>query len=264
MGPEIKLRRAREHLNQLRQIEREFFTNHHPRIVFDDEAEPGHRLAKLVLEQPPPEMVHVLAGELIYQIRSALDQMAVAFARLSKGPTKPKRVHFPCGDSFKGFVTSCRSNLKHFDHDLRRGIMATKPYNGGNEILRAVFLMANIDKHMQLIAIGAAGGLSGIDSFKITNVTFRMSGPGNLNDGVIFAEFHPGGSLKPRHANARISVTGQITLGDVDPQYSGKPLIPFLGSMLNEVARVHASLASLLQSSGRFPPPTVYLGSFFR
>ena len=257
LGPRLKLERASHHLSQIAHLEQHFFTSNSPRLVFDTESKPGHKLVKIVLEAKPPELVHVLTGELIYQLRSTLDQIAVEFARLSKGPTRPKDVYFPTGDSFKGFVSSCKSynskkkrltgNLRHFDADLRKAILKTRPYSGGNETLRAVFQMANIDKHMELIAIGAAGGLAAMSDFNIVGgyTGLMLTGPGDLSRGVVISDLKPHGSITPKHANAQIQFSGKITLGDNVP-YAHQPLVQFLNSMLQETKRVYASLRALL------------------
>ena len=261
LGPRIKLQRAQHHLVELERTERQFFEANPCRIVFDTESQPGHKLAKIVLDARPPEIMHVIAGELIYQLRSALDQTAVAFARLSSGPTKPKQVHYPTGESWRDFKAKCCGvdksgklvgHLRHFDGDLRKAIMRTRPYNGGNETLRAVFRMANIDKHMELIAIGASGGIRGMKDFNISGAHIGLLiGPdGNLNEGVVFSDLLPEGTITPKNAQAQIHVAGQVTLGDVSP-YTREPLVPFLRSMVEEVGRVHARLEALLVETGR-------------
>ena len=233
-------------------------------MVFDTETQPGHKFVKIVLDARPPEILHVLTGEIIYQLRSALDQTAVAFARLSKGAggkkPKPSQVHFPTGDSAKGFLSSCGTfdrvkgrlagNLRWFDSDLRKAIMRTKPYDGGNETMRAVFRMANIDKHMELIAIGTSGGVSIFGDITI-NDAYRglIASRGDLNDGVIISDLRPEGSFTISGSDPKIYVSGQITLGDIAP-YSGKALVPFLTSMIKEVGRAHADFEQLLIGRG--------------
>ena len=132
LGPRIKLERANHHLIELERTEREFFEQNPCRIVFDTKTQPGHKLAKLVLDARPPVIMHVLAGELIYQLRSALDQAAVAFARLSRKSINVKKVQFPTGDSWRDFRTNCGAFdrhgnrvgfLRNFDGDLRKAIL---------------------------------------------------------------------------------------------------------------------------------------------
>ncbi|MET1756542.1 hypothetical protein ABVV53_13950 [Novosphingobium sp. RD2P27] len=271
LGPEIKLRRASHHLVELEQNEKRFFAETACRIAFDTETKPGHKLAKIVLDATPPEIMHVLAGEIIYQLRSSLDQTAVAFARLSRGPTKPKAVYFPTGDSPRGFLKACRGlykpskkipfygGLRHFDHDLRKAILRTRPYAGGNEELRAIFPMAQIDKHMELIAIGAAGSISLMSDISITgaNTGFILSPPGDLNKGVIFSDLTPTGSITLNNANAKIEVSGQVNTGDIEP-YSNRPLVPLLRSMLEAVIDAHQSFEDLLIRRGDIPPRITY------
>lgn len=264
LGPRIKLDRANHHLVELERTERQFFDQNPCRIIYDTQSKPGRKLAKIILDARPPEIIHVLAGELIYQLRSALDQTAVAFARLSSGPTKPKHIHFPTGDSFKGFVASCKAfnrpknrlvgNLRHFDCDLRKAILRTKPYDGGNEALRAVFRMANIDKHMDLIAIDSLGGIKGLSDFTFIGGGIVAGPPADLNEGVVFSDMEPDGKIIPNHPNAKINVAGQITIGDVDPSLRGKPLVRALAEMVKEVRGAHGRFEDVLIGRGDMAP----------
>jgi hypothetical protein len=274
LGPRLKLDRAYHHLIELKRAEREYFDTNPAQIVFDTETQPGHKLAKITLCHKPPEIMHVVAGELIYQLRSALDQIAVCFAKLSKGPADPKSVYFPTGTNFRNFVKSCKGadrkgkligKLRHIDCDLRKAIMRTRPYNGGNEVLRAVFLMANIDKHMELIAMGTIGRLELMRSVNISGAKtgFISSDPGDLNEGIVFSVLLPEGTITPNNPNSEIRVSGQITLGDVPP-YEGKLLVPFLESMADEVTRVHSDFQRLLERRGQAASAPTYWTSGFR
>jgi hypothetical protein len=287
MGPRIKLERANHHLIELETAEREFFDANPCRIIFDTDTKPGHKLAKIVMEARPPEIMHVLAGEIIYQLRSALDQTAVAFARLSKGPTKPKKVYFPTGQNFSEFRSACVSitriqkfcaktgapytesgkpvgKLLHLDGDFRKAILRTKPYDGGNEVLRAVFIMANIDKHMELIAIATSGEMTGVSDFSFLGCNeLIVGGPDNLNNGVLFCDLKPDGSIAPNNSNAKIHTSGQITLGDIGPTLSGKPLVPLIRSMVEEVGRVHKGFEDVLIDRGDMPQRIIYMGRIF-
>lgn len=256
-GPRIKLERAYNHLEYLERTEKDFFRKNPCRIVFDTISKPGKKIAKLTLDARPPEILHVLSGELVYQLRSSLDQMAVALARLSASKPNPSVVHFPSGDGVKGFKASCRKNLKGFDCDFVKEVIRLRPYDGANELLRAVFRMANIDKHMELIAIGAVGNLSTLSNFNFYGCSIVISGPSDLHDGVTVAEMTPDGRFEPRNSDAKIEVAGQVTLGDVSV-YHGRPLIPFLRAMLEATEVAYVKIWELLVVSGRITMPIIY------
>jgi hypothetical protein len=260
-GPRLKLQRARQLLVSLRKAEQAYFKDSPCRIVYDDVSKPGHKLAKVKLDAPPPEIIHVYSGEIIYHLRSALDQTAVAFARLSGGKARPKEVYYPTGNSFKSFVNNCKSvapkkpgqpiklmgNLRYFSPRLRRAILQTRPYDGANDSLRAVFRMANIDKHMELIAVSASGQLNGMINYTIrdANIGIIMGESGNLNEGVIFSDLTPNGAIEPKSKDARLTARGEIVLGNVGID-SGKPLVTLLSTMIAAVESAHESFERVI------------------
>ena len=92
-GPRTKLDRANHHLFELERAERDFFNANPVRFGIELDPKTGHKLAKFFLDAPLPDIFHILAGEAIYQMRSSLDQIAVALARMSAD--KPENRTFP-------------------------------------------------------------------------------------------------------------------------------------------------------------------------
>ena len=269
-GPRLKIARAKALLSALQQIESQFFNDARCSIIYDTETTPGHKLAKVKLDTPTPEMMHVLAGEIIYHLRSSLDQTAVAFARKSSGPTRPNHIYYPTGENFKSFVNNCKGfdrkrnkftgNLRYFDRDLRRAILRTRPYDGGNEPLRAVFRMANIDKHMELIAVAVRGGINSMSYFTTQGafVGHMINGPGDLREGVVFSDLMPTGTITPNHPDARITVRGKISVGGDGP-YAGSELLPLLAAMVEALSKAHDQFTEVLRAREvRKVPENVY------
>jgi len=97
--PSLKVERAKILLENLYAVEQSFWLRCTPSIVEDIDAERGYKVAKVVLSQRPPEIVHVLSAEIIYHLRSTLDQIAVALAKISTHPPNVRKIYFPTGDS---------------------------------------------------------------------------------------------------------------------------------------------------------------------
>lgn len=251
-GPKLKIERAHTHLVNLERTEREFFNNESPAIIFEDDIQAGYKLAKIKLDAPIPEDICVLAGELIYQLRSSLDQIAVAFARMSTGKTSPKSVYFPTGDCSKGFEAACAINLAGFDEDLADQIIRTKAYDGGDNILRAIFRLGNIDKHFDLIPIGTSGSIKGISSYNFIGCSVFIDGrPQSLKEGILLARVRANGSIAPNHPNAQIRVTGRVALGKASI-YEGKILIPFFSQLVHKATAVYNNFVLHCQHQDRF------------
>jgi hypothetical protein len=253
IGPKLKIERAYAHLVDLERSEREFFEHNQPSLVVERDLDSGDKLAKVKLNAPTPEIIHVIAGELIYQLRSSLDQIAVACARLSSGRTRDRDVYFPCGDSISTFEDSCTRYLAGFDVDLANQIRHTKAYDGGNDNLRAVFRMGNIDKHLNLVPTAAYGNINGISNFTVreAKIGFIISGPNSLYDGLVISNLGTNGTITPNNPNAHIAVSGYIVLGNVSI-YNGNPIIPFLAKLCDATRDVYENIVNHCQTSNRF------------
>ena len=254
-GPLLKLDRANHHFVDLEGSEREFFQKNAVSIVIEDKPKGDGKFVKIRLDPPPPEIMHVIAGEIIYHLRSTLDQIAVAFARLSLAKPNSSKVHFPTGENLPDFEGHCKIYLAGFDQDLADQIIGTKAYDGGCDTLRAVFRMANIDKHFELIPAGASGRLMGLEGFTIANAKTGLIIGGaiqSLKDGIVISDLGPRGIFMPNKPKAQIHVAGCVTLGEA-AIYNGKPLIPFLRSMIDKTTQVCASLREHCIKTGRTP-----------
>lgn len=251
LGPKLKIERAYAHLAELQQAESNFFSSNVPSLVYEEDTERGCKLAKLKLDACSPEIIHVLAGELIYQLRSALDQIAVALAKMSASKPNIKNVYFPCDDSVASYEKSCKKCLAGFDDDLIVKIKSTQAYNGGDDTLRAVFRMANIDKHLEIIPVGASGNVSGISNFIVNGGGLIIDGRMvSLREGIVISELSPEGTIAPKGPDSRITVAGQLVLGDVSI-YEGQPVVPFLSKLTDKTRDVYNTLATHCEATGR-------------
>lgn len=271
LGPKLKIERAYRHLVDLERAEREFFEQNPASLDIEVDPKTGDKLAKVRIKAPPPEMLHVISGELIYQLRSSLDQIAVALARLSVNPTTLKKIYFPTGEgrkALKDFKGQIRHKLAGVDRDLIKEVIRLRPYEGGNENLRAVFPMANVDKHTELIPVASFGSLSGLSNFEfvMTGESGLVIGAaGSLIDGLEICNLGPDGRVTPKGPNAQVRVSGQIVLGNV-PAYEGLPLIPFLRGLCDSTAEAYDRILDRLVKTGRVIqyPDGYFAGSFGR
>lgn len=147
----IKISRARHHLTELIALEdgHEAFKE---LDIPDGSTPPGAISLGHMQVTGPPEEYGAIVGDVIHNLRSALDLMAVALVDLNGGNTRG--VYFPF--SINEGELDDQIRLKNFD---RAGALAVKqlkefqPYKGGNIALRAVHDLDIEDKHKQLIPI---------------------------------------------------------------------------------------------------------------
>jgi hypothetical protein len=236
-GPDLKIKRADQLLIQLRQIEAAFFQENRPELIVEADPQTGNKLAKVVLKAEATEETYYLVGEIIYHLRSSLDQIAVALARVSVSKPNVRKIYFPSGDNIKGLVASRKANTKGIDTDLVKLMLRLKPYDGkrGNEALRSIFRLANIDKHLEIIPAANSGQIQGISNFIIQNAnTGLLIGGGliSLYEGITISDLGQNGTIRPRNTNAQIQVSGQITFGNVSI-YEGVPIVGKLHELVS-------------------------------
>jgi hypothetical protein len=251
VGPYHKLKRARDHLIDLEQYERSFFETNRPTIVIETDPMTGHQIAKVKLTVKPPEIIHVLVAEIIYHLRSSLDQIAVALGRLSASKPNVKKTYFPTGDRFKAFRADRMKKLAGVDKDLVLLVVKLKPYGGGNDLLRSVFPLANEDKHLELIAMAASGQITGIQGYTFVNASIALDeGPRALHDDITFAQFYAPGGIIPNDDNSQVKVNGRITFGNVAGLH-GIPVISRLEELTQLIEKVLEVFVTHCRTTGR-------------
>ncbi len=163
--------------------------------------EPDGKAALKIIEQPPIE-ISILAGEVIYQLRSALDHFFFDLVQRNGAPLTSKQIRscfFPlCTKRPVDFGPIAKHNLLK-DYQLRIPedaftlIEGLQPYNrwhDGHHLLRMLAKFSNIDKHRHLtttiVTINRTHTIVGKSGFTST-VIMPM-----LNDGAkIYEPWHP-------------------------------------------------------------------------
>lgn len=161
-GISCKLRRAHEHLEALDRSVEGFLDPHEKptRILADDDAETGERFYRFeLLREPPVTEWAILTGEIIYQLRTALDHLAWQLC-IAHAPSDPP----PRGTEFPIFWDPDRFDdlkpggglhkIRGMSGDMQDAIRALQPYNRGNpaksQSLWVLQDMNNEDKHRSL------------------------------------------------------------------------------------------------------------------
>jgi hypothetical protein len=189
----------------------------------------GPDVSIYMIVPPPPEEVLTSVGDVVHQMRAALDSLACDLARLSDA-TSVKGVYFPIAQDETGFLDKkTQDKIKKLKPEFRRIIHDFKPY--GSSPLAVLNMLANTDKHSGLIAavptlsdhvITTAGQQVTLDR--------RVVAPA---DGVrrAFLRIRNGA-----YAEINVQVSCELTFG-VHP-VSGNGIAPVLNVVLREIARV--------------------------
>jgi len=103
-----------------------------------------------------PDVLPVIVGEVLHNIRSSLDNLACAIASNETGSTSG--TYFPFGKDETIFERELARKCKNLPSLAREMIRAVKPYKGGNDLLFTLHDLNRADKHVRLCAVNVSTG----------------------------------------------------------------------------------------------------------
>jgi hypothetical protein len=217
-GPKLKIERAERHIRDLQAAIDAFLARDPYPVHIEDDPEQGVRRVRVDIAAPVPHEVALIAGDAAHNLRSALDIM-ICDVGASLGDHS-RKARFPFATNAHDFEAELQRKVKGFPPDILALIRGLKPYDGGDDALRALHRLDIIDKH-QLIVPAAdhiALGASFPGEFGSAR-NYRTSG-----DRTSRVVFH---LPLDRVRGQQVHVTLAITFGDGQP-FHGEPMVPTL------------------------------------
>lgn len=148
-----KVARAKEHFADLEKRVKTFVDlKPYKEITEDDPNRPGFIVYKVRLTEPLPEAIGSVLGDLVANLRNALDNAAYAVA-VASGKTDPKFTSFP----FAGSVHQMANALgrsKDLPNEIQSLFCGFQPYLGGDDLLWLLNEICNADKHKIVTPLG--------------------------------------------------------------------------------------------------------------
>jgi len=224
----LKVKRAKHHIADLDARIHLFFTgppNPYP-FVREIEPETGDTVIKLGKCETIPEDFPLIIGDVLQNLRSALDHLVWQLV-LSNGGTPGVNTSFPISKSAEYYKADAPRKVKGVAPEPIKMIDALQPYGGGNEDLYGLHLLNIADKHRLLLICGAAH-LS-------TEVKFQLSlTPQQVTVPIPFHNTYPlkdGTELyripknMPGAFDQNPKFTFRIAFGDAEVM-GGEPMLP--------------------------------------
>lgn len=154
--PRLRCDRAREHLRQLEASISEYLESERGKIFasLDDKS----NVAKLgFMESPegPPTILSILVGEIVYNLRAALDYLVFLLAMVNSGAVQDG-TQFPIYDSEQDFQGNVPRRLRGISQDNVRRLEDLQPYRS-IEWTRTLRDLSNPDKHRHLTMLTGEG-----------------------------------------------------------------------------------------------------------
>jgi hypothetical protein len=150
-----KIERAEKHIGDLESEIKSFYESK-PYVVGTKRDQQSRRLIyHLVSVRDTPVGVAALTGDVLNNLRSALDHLAYQLVLVGTGDVAPTwRVYFPIADDAAKYASHSLAQIKGMRQDAVNAIAAIRPYKGGNDTLWRLHKLNNIDKHRYLVIVG--------------------------------------------------------------------------------------------------------------
>ncbi len=238
----VKIERAKEHIRDLKGEIAAFLERHPYTAVGQDDPQTGDRVIRVRVHKDPPPRMGAIAGDAIHSLRSCLDILAWQLVRAGGG-TPNHRTKFPVSGNAKDFEARDLPKIKGASEAAVDRIRTCEPYKGGNDLLYNLHRLDIIQKHRDLIPIGAA-------------VKSRVT---EVREWGTFYDYDPRPvyPLKENTELFRIAAIARPQM-DVDPQFTfqvafgesevaqGEPIIPTLDQFLDLVENIVFRFSDLL------------------
>lgn len=158
-----KLCRARDHLAALEAETKKHWKRRPYDLSIEGDVDTGEYVVSLRPREPPKEY-GLIIGDVIANLRGALDYLVYALAWLDSGFPQ-EQTQFPIADTLEQFESTKARRLKGLSPAHVAAIEALQPYNGGDWLARLRDL-SNTDKHMHLSLVqpDAVGDIDSRDS----------------------------------------------------------------------------------------------------
>lgn len=151
-SPRLRLAAAKEHLGDFHRLCGAYFEATPYTRFTEDEPNTGLHVDKLRFTKPLPVRLVTLAAQTVEHLRSALDQTCKAIAK-ARG-THRRSSYFPFSETAADLDVVIGKRSKGIPDEIVTLIRTFQPYKGGNNILWALNLAANTNKHDLLIPVG--------------------------------------------------------------------------------------------------------------
>lgn len=147
-----KIARAEHHFTELQKQVGEFLRSRpYERIVEAHPTVPGQLVHKIRLTSKMPPSIADIAGEILQNLRNALDNAGYAIA-VAAGKRDPKYSAFPFAGSLAQ-VPNSLGRSKDIPQPIQSVFLSFQPYLGGDDLLWALNEMCIADKHKMVIPI---------------------------------------------------------------------------------------------------------------
>jgi hypothetical protein len=152
-GIKLKTERAKKHIDDLNLALEVFYATKPYGIGKKIHTKTGEHSYHVTRITPVPVSLSLIIGDVLQNLRSALDHLAYALVAKAIAPDLPnKYLTFPIMDTAKQYMApEGRGKIERAGNEAMKRIDALKPYKGGNDLLWQLSRLNILDKHRLLL-----------------------------------------------------------------------------------------------------------------
>lgn len=154
IGPRLKIARAQKHFDELKSALAGFFETNPYAVICKTDSKTGQKTYFIKIEQSIPGEIGVVVGDVVHNLRSALDQIVCCLFKCN-GKQISGSNGLPVATSRERFRETRVGKLKNLSPKATRFINRLKPYDGGNSSLFLLAELDNLDKHNQIVPVAS-------------------------------------------------------------------------------------------------------------
>lgn len=247
ISPRQKVERAYRHIDELRSLtdplSREFYTIEVVAETIPPQAEPSWYDLEYRPLKPIPETLALVIGDVVHNLRSALDHIATGIARTADSKAT---IHYPMSKNRQDLAPPRSPAREKAFSAMEKALPGTeklildkiRPLDGPNESAWAFHVLNNDDKHNLLIPLVTFAAFEGM---RFRNHT-KLGVGNNAAHPFILIRSHTPISIE---GNFQASV--DLRFGDIDV-FKFEPVIPTLVLIAQVVGEAIEEFAQLMES----------------
>jgi hypothetical protein len=233
LGAHAKVLRALSHVDHLDAAIDELFSGDFWEMYLEGD----ENFVKIRSKHVISHDMRLTVGEAVYQLRSALDHIAVAVAK--KAGVKSKDVYFPLAGSLNDFEASEKYlSLCTINAGAAAAIRGFNPFKGGNDLLWGLGPLANVDKHNEMIVLRHVGNAVVIRNLHAVGAQIIVGGGNRIDEGIVVAKLGPSGTLTSMdNSKPNFEIKANLCFGAFEPfqNYLISPTLRHLAGLVSEI-----------------------------
>jgi hypothetical protein len=258
---DLKLDNAKKHAAHLQSELQAFLASNPYKVSFKHNPQTRKLIYFVSNADPVPDCLPLIAGDVIQNLRTALDHLAYQIVCSDTGdnPPSPDKIYFPIGDDIAKYESNKRRMLEGATDSTINAIDALKPYKGGNDHVWILHRLNNIEKHRLLLTVGSQAG--GINLGQLMAGHLAESFPPEAIEAIESMDVF----LNPADKGFPLEAGFELYIGDVDEKpnpkqqfrfdvainepgiIEGKPLLHVVNDFIGLVDDIVAALKPLLK-----------------